>query len=82
MATLEKLMKEWLGGCNLFFDITPIVPGDRPLTAIEYNYNSWKLLLFIDTERYGSTDAGDCYKNTPNGYTSIFKLGVWVSTYR
>ena len=34
LYTLEKLMKDWLGGSYLVLKITPIFPGDRPLMDI------------------------------------------------
>ena len=39
--------------------ITPRVLGDIPLMDIGYNYNSRKVLGFISTEGYGSTEPGD-----------------------
>ena len=47
---LEKLMKEWLRGSHLVIKSTPRVPGDRPLIAIWYKYNSQKALGFISTK--------------------------------
>ena len=40
---------------------TPRVPGDRPLMAIGYKYNSRKVLVIIATEGYVSTEPGDPY---------------------
>ena len=41
--------------------ITPIFPGERPLLAIGYRYNSRKVLGFIATEGAGNTESGDPY---------------------
>ena len=40
---------------------TPGVPGDRPLMAILYTYNYRKVLGFISTKGFGSTESGDPY---------------------
>ena len=61
LAMLEKLMKDWPGGSYLVLNITPIFPGERPLLAIGYNYNSRKVLGFIATEGARSTEPGDPY---------------------
>ena len=36
IATLEKLMKYWLGGSYIAMKNTPIVPGGRPIMAVRY----------------------------------------------
>ena len=36
LATLGKLMKDWMLGSYLVLNSTPIVLGDRPLMAIGY----------------------------------------------
>ena len=36
LATLENVMKDWLGGSYLVMNSTPRFPGGRPLLAIEY----------------------------------------------
>ena len=59
LSTLEKLTKEWPGGTYLVMKSIPRVPGDRPLTAIGYKYNSRKFLRFISTEGSGSTEPGN-----------------------
>ena len=35
---------------NLLLNIKPMVPGDRPLLDIGYNFNIWKVLYFITKE--------------------------------
>ena len=42
-------MKDFSGGLYLVLNSTPIFPGDIPLVAIEYKYNSRKVLGFIAT---------------------------------
>ena len=61
LATLEKLMKDWPGGSYLVLKSTPRFPGESPLLAIGYKYNSRKVLVFIATEGAGSTEPGDIY---------------------
>ena len=56
LATLERLVKDFLVGSYLVIYITPRVTGDRPLMAIGYKYKSGKVLGFIDTEGSGSTE--------------------------
>ena len=36
LGYFEKLTKEWPGGVHIFMNISPRVPGDRPLMAIRY----------------------------------------------
>ena len=36
LSTLEKSTKEWPVGYHIVMNITPIVPGDRPILAIGY----------------------------------------------
>ena len=38
-----------------------IVPGDRPLIAIGYKYNTRKVLSFIVTDNVGATKTGIYY---------------------
>ena len=38
-----------------------MVFGDRPLIAIDYKYNVWKVLSVIVTDNTGSTHAGFHY---------------------
>ena len=61
LYTLEKLMRNWLGGSYLVMKGTPIFPGARTLMDIVYKYNSSKVLVFIATEGDGSTEPGDTY---------------------
>ena len=44
IATLEKLIKECLGGSYIVVNIAPIVPVDIPLMNIGYKQNYRKLL--------------------------------------
>ena len=41
--------------------IAPIFLRDRPITTIEYKYNSKKVLGFISTNWGGGTEPGDTY---------------------
>ena len=61
IATLENLMEDWPGGSYLVMKSTQRVPGGKPLLAIGYKYNYRKILGFIATEGYGSTEPGDTY---------------------
>ena len=61
LTTLENLMKYWPGGLYLVMESAPRFPGERPLLAIGYKYNSRKVLGFIATEGAGSTEPGDPY---------------------
>ena len=53
--TIDKLTKYWPGGSYLVLSIKPMVPGGRPLIAIGYKYNAWKVLSSIVTDKAGST---------------------------
>ena len=65
-------MKDWLGGSYIVLEITPRVPGGRPLMYIGYMYNSRKVLGFIATEGSGSTEPGDPYlSHFPGIYFSV-----------
>ena len=44
LATLEKLMKYWMGGSYLAMKSNPRVTGERLLVAIGREYNSRKVL--------------------------------------
>ena len=44
LDTLEKLMKDWLGGLYLVMKITPIATGGITLLAIRYKYHYRKVL--------------------------------------
>ena len=72
LATLEKLMKDWPGGSYLVLKSTPRFPGESPLLAIGYKYNSRKVLGFIATEGAGSTEPGDPYLSRfPDIYSNV-----------
>ena len=58
---VEGLTKDWHGGSYIVLSIKPIVPGEIPLRAIGYKYNSWKVLSFVDTLGLGSTTVGITY---------------------
>ena len=59
--TIEKLTKYWPGGSYLMLRSNHMVPGDRPLVAIGYNYNARKVLSFIVTDNAGRTNTGIPY---------------------
>ena len=71
-AMLENLMEDWPGGSYLVLKSTPIFPGERPLLAIGYKYNSRKVLGFISTEGAGSTEPGDPYLSLYLRFILIF----------
>ena len=65
-------MKDCTGGSYLFLKSTPRFPGERPLLAIGYKYNSRKVLGFIATEGAGSTEPGDPYLSRfPGIYSNV-----------
>ena len=49
----------FLGGYRIVMKRYPIFTGDRPLMAIGQTINSRKVISFIDTKGYGSTEPGD-----------------------
>ena len=72
LATLENLMKDWLGGSYLVMKITPRVTGGIKLLAIGYKYNSRKVIGFISTEGAGSTEPSDPYLSRfPDIYSNV-----------
>ena len=72
LATLEKLMKDWLGGSYLVLKSAPGFTGEIPLLSIGYKYNSRKVLGFIVTEGSGSTEPGDPYLSRfPDIYSNV-----------
>ena len=72
LALLENLMKDWPGGSYLVLKSTQIFPGESPLLAISYKYNSRKVLGFIATEGAGSTEPGDPYLSRfPDIYSNV-----------
>ena len=48
-ATIEGLTQNWPGGSYIVLRSKPMLPGERPLLAISYKYNSWKVLSFFST---------------------------------
>ena len=73
LATLERLMKYWLGGSYLVIKSNPIFTDKRPLLAIGYKYNSRKVLGFIATEGAESTESGDLYlSHFPDIFSSVY----------
>ena len=51
---------------------TQRVPGGKPILAIGYKYNYRKILGFIATEGYGSTEPGDTYLSLfPEIYSNV-----------
>ena len=65
-------MKDCPGGSYLVLKSTPRFPGERPLLAIGYKYNSSKVLGFIATEGAGSTAQGDSYLSRfPDIYSNV-----------
>ena len=72
LATFEKLMKYWSGGSYFVMNSNPRVPSGIPLLDIGYNYNSRKVLGFIATEGYGSTEPGDLHLSPfPDIYSNV-----------
>ena len=47
-ATIERFMKDFPGGFYIVLSSKPMVPGERPLLTIGYNYNSQYVLSFVD----------------------------------
>ena len=51
---------------------TPKAPGDRALMNIRYNYKYRKILGFIDTEVYLSSESGESYiSHLPENYYNV-----------
>ena len=49
-----------------------MVPGDRPLIAISYNYNARKVLYFIITDNAGIKETGiPCLSKYPEQFTNV-----------
>ena len=69
---ISNITKYWPGGSYLMLRRNPMVPGDRHLIAIGYNYNARKVLSFIITENAGSKHTGIpyLYKYT-NQFTNV-----------
>ena len=69
---IEKLTKDWPGCSYLLLRSKPMVPRGRPLIAIGYKYNGWKVLSFIVTDNTGSTKAGDPYLSKyPDQFSNV-----------
>ena len=58
---IENLTKYLPGGSYFVLKRNYSVPGYRPPTDIEYNYNARKVLSFISTKDEGTTNAGITY---------------------
>ena len=70
--TIEKLTKDWPGGSYLLLRSKPMVPGGRTLIAIGYNYNAWKVLSFIVTDKTWITKTGIPYLSKyPEKFTNV-----------
>ena len=54
-ATVEGLTKDWPGGSYIVLRRKTMVPGERQLLAIGYNYSHWNVLSFVATAGAGST---------------------------
>ena len=70
-------MKYWTGGYYLIIKIMPIVPGHISSVSIEYKYNYWKVLGFIDNKGGGITNESNTYlyhfsDNHPSVYILLF----------
>ena len=49
-----------------------MLPGDRPLISIGYNYNAQKVLSLIVTDNAGSTKTGITYLSKyPDQFTNV-----------
>ena len=65
-------MEDWSGGSYLVLKSTAIVPGERPILAIGYKYNSRKVRGFIATEGGVSTEPVDPYLSFfPDIYSNV-----------
>ena len=81
LATLENLMKDWRGVSYLVLKSTPRSPGERPLLAIGYKFNSRKVLGFIATKGAGSIEPGDPYLSCfPDINSNVSVCPVFVLT--
>ena len=52
---IEKITKEFPGGCYLLLSSKHMVPGGRTLISVVYKYNTRKVLYFIVTYNSVST---------------------------
>ena len=55
--TIKNIKNDWPGGSYLMLRIKPMVHGGRPLIAIGYKYDAWKIIYFIVTYNAGSTQV-------------------------
>ena len=56
-------------------DITPRIPGDILPVVIADKYTSWKVLVFIANERFGSTDPVSPYLSlSPLNHYNVYIL--------
>ena len=70
-------MKYCPGGSIFIMKSTPRVPGGIQLMAIGYKYNYRKVLGFISTKGYRSTEPGDPYLSCyPDIYSNIYVFPV------
>ena len=70
--TIDNLTKDWTGGSYLVLRIKPIVPGDRPIIAVRYEYNAQNVISFIVTDNAGITKIGIPYlSNYPDQFTNV-----------
>ena len=70
--TIDNLTKDLPGGSYLVLRSKHMVPGDRPLIAIVYEYNTRKVLSFIVTYNAGSTKTGIPYLSKyPDQFTNV-----------
>ena len=75
--TIKKLTKDWPGDSYLVYMSKPMVPGDRPLIAIVYKYNAWKVISYIITDNSGIIKTGIPYLyNYPDQFTHVVILPV------
>ena len=70
--TIEKLTKDWPGGYHLMLRSKPMVPRDRPLIDIGYNYNAQKVISLIVTDNTGKTKTSIPYLSKyPDQFTNV-----------
>ena len=70
--TIKNLTKDCPGVSYLVLRSKPMVPGDRPLITIGYEYNARKVLYFIVTDNIGITENGIPYfSKYPYQFTNV-----------
>ena len=70
--TIEKLTNDWPGGSYLVLRSKSMLPMDRQLIAISYNYNACKVLSFIVTDNAGSIKRDIPYLSKyPDQFTNV-----------